>query len=126
MTTGKKVNSFISQVIARMKGDTPKATAEKNYRTADAALSSQIASLKADAVKKENAVEDAEEKLTAAKYPTDAITDTEAYIGNIVRAQEALTTAEKALEATNKSMEYFTKMKAENDGEIVDASTEEN
>ena len=117
MTTGKKAKSFINQVIARMKGDTPRAVAEKNYRTADAAIASQIASLKADLVKKENSVEDAQEKLSAAKYPTDPITDTEMYISRIVSAQESLTTAEKALQATQKSLEYFEKMKQENDSD---------
>lgn len=107
------------EVIARMKGDTPKAVAEKNYRTADAALTCQIAVLKGEQVKNENAVEDAEEALKVAQYPTEAISDTERYILGIQEAQEKVDAAKKKLGNTNHSIEYFTKMKNENDMESV-------
>ena len=122
MTTQKKVKSFVTEVIARMKGDTPKVVAEKNYRTADAAITAQIATLKADAVKKENAVEDAVEKLNAAKYPVDPITNTESYVQGIVNAQEAVNAAEKALKNTEETIKYFEDMKAENDADTSETA----
>lgn len=124
MNTGTKINSFVSEVMARLKGDTPKATAIKNFRTADAALSSQIASLNAKTVKDENALEDAKEKLKNAQYPTEPITDTEAYINNIIAAQEAVDVAQKTLDATTKSIAYFESMASANRVEVGEKSAE--
>ena len=117
MTTTRKVTNFMREVMARMKGDTPKAVAEKNYRTADAALTCQIAVLKGKQVKDENAVEDAKEALKNAQYPTDPISDTEQYIENIQKKQVNVDSAQKTLNDTNHSIAYFSKMKEENDME---------
>jgi hypothetical protein len=118
MNTSTKINSFVSEVIARLKGDSPKAVAEKNFRMADSAINSQIATLKAKTVKDENMLEDAKEALKNAKYPTDPIRDTEEYIRNIVTAQEAVDKAQKEADATIKSIKYFEEMAAANKAEI--------
>lgn len=108
-----KVNLFIREVTALLKGDDAQATAAKNARKAVSAFDSQIAALNASVVDLENAKEDAEEALKLAKFPTNLITDAQSYIRNIVAAQEALDAANAKLEETQKSLEYFQSLKAE-------------
>ena len=102
-----KVKSFIKEVTARLKGDENGVIAAKNERKSASALNSQIASLKSKLVDDETRVEEAEEALDNAKYPTAVIVDNKVYVQIIVRAQEALDKAVEELNATEDSIAYW-------------------
>lgn len=104
----KKGQSFAKEVLARLKGDDAKAIAEKNARKAMSAVEGQLAALKAKEVDLENTLEDAQENLGNAKYPTEMITDNQYYIRNIQKAQELLNKAEEELADVKASIVYFT------------------
>jgi hypothetical protein len=103
----KKGSIFAKEVLARLKGDDAKAIAEKNARKAMSAVEGQLAALKAKEVDLENTLEDAQENLANAKYPTDMITDNQNYIRNIKKAQEMLDNAEQDLKDVKDSINYF-------------------
>lgn len=98
---------FVKEVIARLKGDNAEATASKIGRKAISAFEGQLAGLNANKIDQETAVEDAEEALKTAIYPTEMFSSNEAYIRNIVSAQERLDNAIEELAATEKSIKYF-------------------
>lgn len=101
------VTSFVKEVLARLSGNEGQVVAEKNYRKAKSAINSQLAALRAKEVDEESAVENAEEQLHNAKYPTDLIDDNKYYVQNIVAAETKLKSAQNSLEETRTSIEYF-------------------
>lgn len=114
----EKQKSFIRQTIAMFKGESDKALAEKNYRTARAAVAVQIAGLEAKLVNQEEKVALAEESVNKATYPTDRINDGEAYIRNIASAEEALELAKEELERIQVSMDKHRNRLKEFDKEV--------
>lgn len=102
-----EVKSFVNEVMARLKGDDDKVVAERNYRKANSAIKGQISGLDAKKVDAEVALEEAQDKLAAAKYPTKLINDNSNYVRNIVERQEAVDSAKEALENINESLSYF-------------------
>lgn len=102
-----KTKSFVKEVLARMKGDSVTATAEKNYRKATAAINGQIASLQSKLIQEESRVEEAQEALDNAKYPSEAITSDENYVKGIKDKQEAFNTAKENLDNVTESLKYY-------------------
>lgn len=106
----KKGTHFVAEVVARLKGDDAKAIAEKNARKAMSAVEGQLAALKAKEVDLENTVEDAQENLGNAKFPTVMIDNNQAYIRNIQKAQETFDQAEQELADVKRSITYFNEL----------------
>jgi hypothetical protein len=101
-----KVKSYLREVGARLKGDEKQVIAEKNYRKATSAINGQIAALKAKEVNDEDAVENATDVLNSIKYPTTLIHTPQAYVRDVVSAQETLDAAKASLEATRASIKF--------------------
>lgn len=104
MTKGKL---FIQQVIAKLKGDDNEALAAKIARKGISAVEGQIAALKAKEVDDENNVEDAQEALNTAKYPTIMFSNNSQYCNDILIAQDTLSSKEEILKATQDSIKFF-------------------
>lgn len=106
----KKGQNYVKEVLALLKGDDVKAIAAKNARKSISAIEGQLAALKAKEVDIENTIEDAQENLHLAKFQTVLITDNQAYIKNIQKAQETFDQAEQELADVKNSIEYFTQL----------------
>ncbi len=105
--------NFIKEVKARLKGDEAGVIAAKVERKALSAINGQLAALKAKLVDDETRVEDADEALATAIFPTSVFTDNNEYIRNIHFAQEKLDDAKNALECTKETINYFEKLLVE-------------
>ena len=113
-----KLNSFVKQFSAILKGDDNEAKAQKVWRQAESAFKVQIAALGGDLIRKEDAVTQAEEKLAKALVNNGCeIIDRDAYISNLISAQEALRQSQKQLTAHKDTIEFlekqYAKLKAE-------------
>ena len=102
-----KVSNFIKEVTARLKGDEAGVIAAKVERKAISAINGQLASLKAKLVDDETAVEDAEEALSNAIYPTNVFIDNSHYVKTILARQEMLDSAVTSLESTKETIAYL-------------------
>jgi len=103
-----KVESFVNETLARLKGDGDEVIAEKNFRKAKSAFKAQIAVQESNLVDLESLIEEREEALKAAKYPTELIKDNHSYVQGIVDAQRSLDSAIEELataKETKASME---------------------
>lgn len=103
-----KVESFINQVVAIIKGDDANATAMKIWRQADSAFKVQIASLNGDLVSLEDAVANAQEHLTKrlVNYGKE-ITNRDQYIDNLREAKESLKKTERELAAHKATIAFL-------------------
>jgi len=101
------VTKFFQEVSARIKGDDQKVLAIKIERKALSAINSNLASLKAKLVDDETVVEEAEENLKNAFFPTSVFSDNKSYIEGIKAAQEKLDTAQAELDATRETIAYL-------------------
>ena len=115
MTT---TNSFVKQFIALVKGDEAEVRALKIWRQCESAFKVQIAALGGDLIRKEDAVTQAEENLAKRLVNNGSeITDRDAYISNLISAQEALRQSQKNLTAHKDTIEFlekqYAKLKAE-------------
>jgi hypothetical protein len=113
-----KAKSFIKGFVAAIKGDDAEAQAAKVWRQAESGLTMQIAALKGDLIRKEDAVTDAQENLDSARINSGKqITDRDGYVSNLISAKENLVRAEKQLEAHQKTIafleEEYANLKAE-------------
>jgi len=113
-----KLNSFVKQFSAILKGDDNEAKAQKVWRQCESAFKVQIAALAGDLIRKEDTVTQAEEKLAKALVNNGCeIMDRDAYISNLISAQEALKQAQKHLTAHKDTIEFlekqYAKLKAE-------------
>ena len=113
-----KAKSFIKQFTAAITGDDAKALAAKTWRQVESGLTMQIAALKGDLIRKEDAVTDAQEALDTARINGGkSISDRDTYVSNLIAAKEALILAEKQLDAHKKTIafleEEYANLKAE-------------
>ena len=106
-TTTKKGELFVKEVIARLKGDDVEAKANKIARKAISALDVQIATLKGSMVEAEVQVENKEELLKNAMYPTEIFTNNQDYCESIKYAQSSLDSAKDRLEDIQDSIKFF-------------------
>jgi uncharacterized protein (DUF111 family) len=112
--TGKKVSSFVKEVVARLSGDNDEATAQKVARKAMSALEGQVAALKSRLIDDEQEVEDAEEALANAIYPTTVFSNAKQYCEGIANAQAKVESAKEELQSTKDSIEFFQKLLKDN------------
>lgn len=110
MSTSKKGQLFVKEVVARIKGDDAEALANKIARKALSAVESQIAALNARQVDLENTVEDNQDKLKEAKFPTTMFSENASYIHTIKRAQDQLDASVADLEDVKESLKYFNEL----------------
>jgi len=113
-----KAKSFIKGFVAAIKGDDAEAQAAKVWRQAESGLTVQIANLKGDLIRKEDAVTDAQEALDNARINNGkSISDRDGYVANLIAAKERLVSVEKQLEAHQKTIafleEEYANLKAE-------------
>jgi len=106
-TEVKKGGLFVKQVLAKLKGDDNEALANKIARKSISAIDGQVAALKSKIVDDENQVEEAEERLATAVYPTSVFSDNKSYVQRIVSAQESVDAAQANLDATKASITFF-------------------
>lgn len=111
-TTVKKGMSFAKEVLAKLKGDDAAALSEKIARKAVSAVEGQLAALRAKEVDLENNLEDANEGLYNAKYPTTVFTNNQYYIEGIQRAQSVVDLASEDLQAVRDSIKFFEELLA--------------
>ena len=103
-----KLNSFAKQFVAIIKGDDAEAKAAKVWRQAESAFKVQIAALGGDLIRKEDTVTQAEEKLAKALVNNgNEITDRDAYIADLISAQEFLRHSQKNLTAHKDTIEFL-------------------
>jgi hypothetical protein len=95
-----KTKSFVNQFVALIAGDNNEVLAEKVWRQANSALSSQIPALEGDLVSLEDKVEAAKENLEKARLNNGELLPEkrEIYVINLLKAKNAVTMAEEALE----------------------------
>ena len=113
-----KLNSFAKQFVAIIKGDDAEAKAAKVWRQAESAFKVQIAALGGDLIRKEDAVVQAEENLAKRLVNNgNESTDRDAYIADLLSAQEFLRDSQKNLTAHKDTIEFleeqYAKLKAE-------------
>ena len=113
-----KAKSFIKGFVAAIKGDDAEAQAAKVWRQAESGLTMQIAALKGDLIRKEDAVTDAQEALDNARINNgQQITNRDSYVQGLISAKEILVRAEKELVAHQKTIafleEEYANLKAE-------------
>lgn len=103
-----KLNSFAVQFAAAIKGDNVEVLAQKAWRNAESALKVQIANLEGDVIRKEDAVEEAKEKLNSARINDGKpITNRTNYISALIDAKSSLEDSEYALEAHLKTTNFL-------------------
>ena len=112
-----KLNSFMNQFVAIIKGDNAEVTAAKVWRQAESAFKVQIAALGGDLIRKEDKVTQAEELLAKRLINGgNEISDRDQYIANLISAKEALKQANKELNAHKETItfleEQYAKLKA--------------
>lgn len=108
-----KTTLFIKEVTARLTGDTASATAARNARKALAAFDSQLAGLASKKVDLEDELEQCEENLRNATFPTSLISDGKYYLQNINSNQQAVNAKKQELADLEHSVKYFTEKKKE-------------
>ena len=113
-----KVKSYVKEVLARITGDEKAVIAEKNYRKASAAAKGQIASLEAKLVGAEDQLDNANEALVVAKYPTTSIGEGKNYIQGIIDAQASVDNAQKNVDDIKASIKFNQGLLAEFDAEV--------
>lgn len=103
-----KVNSFVKQFVAVIKGDDAEVQAQKAWRQAQSALKTQVASLEGDVIKYEDGVTDAKEAQENARINSGkAITDRNYYVETLLESKNAVTKAEKALKDHNTKIDFL-------------------
>ena len=103
-----KMNSFVKQFVAAIKGDDAEVQGQKAWRSAESALKVQIASLDGDTIKLEDDVENAKEELAHARINNgNIISNRDWYVRDLVAAKNELTLAEKALKDHNIKLDFL-------------------
>ena len=94
-----KMNSFVKQFVAAVKGDDVEVMAQKAWRSAESALKTQIAAREGDTITFEDEVEQATEKVNVAIINNGKpISNREDYIDSLIDAQNALAEAQDELD----------------------------
>lgn len=102
------VKSFVKSFLAIVTGDSNMAQAEKGFRQASSALKTQISSLGGDTITFEDAVETAQEAKANARVGNgQPITDRNTYVENLLRADNNVVSAQKALETHKKKIAFL-------------------
>lgn len=116
MSTIKNAESFVKETIARMKGDTDEALAQRNYRKAVSTINQQLAARESSKIEAEETIDDAKEALNKAKYPDTKITDGNSYLMNISEAKYNLESAQENLNDIKEEIKELESLKKEFNG----------
>jgi hypothetical protein len=106
-TEVKKGTLFVKEVLARLTGDDNEALANKIARKSVSAVSGQISALEAKEIDDENTLEDAQDALQTAIYPTALFSDNKSYCQGIANAQAKVDAAQDTLDNTRTSLAFF-------------------
>ena len=108
MESKKLVKSFVKEFMAKVSGDSAKATAEKVLRQADSALQTHIALETGNIISLEDKLEAAKERLHAAKLNNgNVIDDRDSYVEGLILAKNNLILAEEALESHYEKLDFL-------------------
>jgi chromosome segregation ATPase len=114
MTTTKALGNFAQTLLALVKGDKDEQLALHNERRAASAIKKQIHSLEDRKTSLEEELEDANDKLKEAKYPTTyKLGENSNYCSNIKTAQEKVDTIQEEIKNIEESIKYFEGLKKE-------------
>lgn len=105
-----KMESYIEEAIALIKGDDAKALATKNWRKSVSAFKVQLAAMEGNLISKEDKVETAKEVLKKALYNNGILISDDkgdVFIQNLIYAQNSLESAEKELAAHKKTIAFL-------------------
>ena len=105
-----KMESYIEQAVALIKGDDAKAIAAKNWRKSVSAFKVQLAAMEGNLISKEDKLESAKEVLNKALYNNGILigdNQGDMYIQNQIDAQNKVEQAEKELAAHKKTMAFL-------------------
>lgn len=103
------VGSFISQFIAIVKGDDAEALAQKAWRQAKNALTTQIHILEGETMSLEDRVEKAQEaENNAAVNNGQAITNNKDYVTKLIQAHNNLGAVQEELNEHDRVIEFLT------------------
>lgn len=115
-----KMESYIEEAVALIKGDDAKAIAAKNWRKSVSAFKVQLAAMEGNLISKEDNVENAKEILKKALYNNGVLigdNQGDVYVQKQIDAQNEVEKAEKDLAAHKKTIvfleEQYAKLKAE-------------
>ena len=112
-----KFSNFYKQTIALLTGDKDEQIALKNERRSKAQLKNQLSLLDLEISKQEDLVEQAEDRLTKAKFPSHLIEDGEAYLRGITQAYDNLESVRARLEDLEKTQKFWDDLQKEFDQE---------
>lgn len=103
-----KMNSFVKQFVAVVKGDDAEALGMKVWRQCESALTGQISAMNFKTISLEGVVAEAEEKLASARVNNgNKVSSMENYINNLTEAKNTLIRAEKALKDHNTQLDFL-------------------
>ena len=105
-----KMESYIEEAVALIKGDDAKAIAAKNWRKSVSAFKVQLAAMEGNLISKEDKLESAKEVLNKALYNNGILigdNQGDMYIQNQIDAQNKVEQAEKELAAHKKTMAFL-------------------
>lgn len=111
------LTNFYKQTMALLTGDKDQQIALKNERRSKAQLKNQLSLLDLEISKQEDVVEQAEDRLTKAKFPSVLIEDGEAYLRSITSAYENLQSVKARLEELEETQKFWSGLQAEFDQE---------
>lgn len=111
------MNTFVKEVVARLKGDNAEVLASQNERKAKSGFKQQLSSLEAKQVDDEIRVAEALDAVQNAKYPTSKIENVSDYLTGISKAQAVLVDAQERLDATTESIKVWSALEAETFGQ---------
>ncbi len=114
----KTMKSYVKETLARLTGDNNEVVAQKNYRKATSILNGQVAALKAKQVDAEGVLEEAEEALKSAKFPSTLIERGDSYMSNLNSAKEVVADAKASLEAVTSSIKEAEQTLSEFEAEV--------
>jgi len=103
-----KMNSFVKEFVALIKGNNIEVTAQKAWRQAESALKSHIAVKEGESIRLEDDLEEAKENLNKARINNgEEIKDSPLYINNLIRAKNKLIQAEEAYELHIEELQFL-------------------
>lgn len=107
MIVNKKLGNYASTLLALLTGDETEKLALHNERRASQAINKQLSSLNDRKITLQEEIENAEETVKLAEYPTTKIEENSSYCSKMVKADEILKQAKQNLEDCEASIKYF-------------------
>ena len=105
-----KMESYIKEAVALIKGDDAEVLAAKNWRKSVSAFKVQLAVMEGNLVSKEDKVDNAKEVLKKALYNNGVLIQDnkgDDYIQNLIYAQDTVEKCERELAAHKKTIAFL-------------------